>query len=564
MNFKDAQASKPPSQTSFMIKVRIKRNDGSWFNVEVNKYGTILSLKEIIYEKTGYIPENQRLVFAGKILNDEMTLTFYKISENSQVYLVPKKTPNLIPKQLSSNTIINPRPKPIQLLNKMMMLLRKFRDISAEEYTTTISEITEIINDPTVQSFSRINEDAKQLLKDAQNIIANSERPMSQKTKYFIAKSKDFVFDQFDSTPEGFRILQSLVNEDSESSRSSSLSSRSSSPLSACSSTSLHTVGSNMSDNGSNKNDVMSNYDYHNSNLHENINKTNIKYKPLISTRPLPRIWSDSSFNDNEEPIKRVKLTRAPGMSFTLLMQSESSSENDDNDDEHNSSFKFEPTPSQTNSSSKVSPTAIPAVQLPPKGNNARSKRSVFQRAALRMSAPIAPIIQANGKNPTNNINTNSNSSIKLNEQKSNNLFSVSSPKPISAETSKLSQSKEAAISSTSKISILPSNADGNDVSINNNNIKIFSQNLNDLAKKSVSSPVSDSPLSSEENLQVVKAKSTNNCSSFSIPLKSKFAEQLVALKKMGFDDENIIVQALNETNGNIQLAVQLLKNKFT
>ena len=42
---------------------------------------------------------------------------------------------------------------------------------------------------------------------------------------------------------------------------------------------------------------------------------------------------------------------------------------------------------------------------------------------------------------------------------------------------------------------------------------------------------------------------------------KEKFATEVAVLKKKGFKDEKTIMQALYETNGNVQLAEQLLKD---
>ncbi|OHS97213.1 Ubiquitin family protein [Tritrichomonas foetus] len=310
------------------ISIRIRRSDGTGFSVEIDKYSTVLSLKENISEKIGYSPEQQRLVFSGQVLKDDMSLSFYKIRDGSQVYMVPAK--------IKSTS----HPRPYQLLNRLLNLLDEFPNVKAEDYTLVIDEINDIINNPVVQSFGRINSDVQQLFKDAQEIIENSERPLSRKTRDFIARSKDAVFDQFDSSPEGFRILQSLV-DDSD--------------------------------------------DFDPSPPH----RTNLKYKSRISARPLPDPW-------NSKP----------------------------------------------------------------------KKRTVFQNVAMRMSVPTAAL-----------------------------LF------PESPRT--------------------------------------------------------------EENLPLIKGKPPTFDSNFSITLKSKFAEQMVALKKMGFHDEDIMLQALSETNGNVQLAAQILKHKF-
>ncbi|KAK8887273.1 hypothetical protein M9Y10_038311 [Tritrichomonas musculus] len=597
MELVGAIASKDSVSSSRLIKIRIKRNDGSWFAVEADQNDTILSLKKIIFEKTSYYPEQQRLVFAGKVMDDEKSLSFYKIRENSQVYLVPKKTPNIPPKQVSSNFTMSTKPKPTQLLNRLIVLLESFPNVRAEDYTSTILEIKEIINDPSVKSFSRINEDAKQLLKDAQEMISNSERPISQKTKDFIAKSKDFVLDQFDATPEGFRILQSLLNEEDEYSESS-LASPSSSSLSASPQStkpSLSSISKNYTHHENTNNECDStesdsdeDFPFDNDNdteFHSGGKKTNIKYKPLISTRPLPKIWSDSQENEYyaEEPVNRVKLTRAPGMSFSLLMRSDSPSASENESEE-------EP---EEPDSSQIYPNNIDTNALK---SQEPSKKSVFQRAALRMSVPMAQNLLSAGKMVSDN---SSNSNLKLshglmitkkscdqsindnyflnggihsncNNKKEPNTFSFSSGIPtLPSSTITNTNLNIPSGTNSSKNLAIPSRTESNDVYQRNNsmNSRFLNKKLTNLPKKSTSTPInfvdSDSSLNSDEKIQLNKISSCNNAN-IAISLKSKFAEQMTALKKMGFNDENIILQALNETNGNVQLAAQLLRNKFS
>ena len=48
-------------QTSVLINFQIKRNNGSCFNMQFDKFATILSLKEALFEQTGYKSEEIRL-----------------------------------------------------------------------------------------------------------------------------------------------------------------------------------------------------------------------------------------------------------------------------------------------------------------------------------------------------------------------------------------------------------------------------------------------------------------------------------------------------------------------
>lgn len=191
-----------------IINIQIKRNNGSCFNIQFDKFDTVLSLKESLFELTGYNSGEIRLVFNGQVLKDEMSLSFYNIKDNSQVYFVPAK-----PKR---NFISENQSKPYKMMNRLMKLLEDLPNTPAEDYSIVVSEIYEIMEHPVIQSFARINPDVKQIFADAKEIIANTERPTSRKTKDFIARSKDMVFDQFDQSPDGLRILQSFLEESEE------------------------------------------------------------------------------------------------------------------------------------------------------------------------------------------------------------------------------------------------------------------------------------------------------------------------------------------------------------
>ena len=60
---------------------------GKLFDLEVNQTDTIKIIKDKINTKENIPPEQQRLIFAGKIIEDEKTLCDYSIKNESTLHL---------------------------------------------------------------------------------------------------------------------------------------------------------------------------------------------------------------------------------------------------------------------------------------------------------------------------------------------------------------------------------------------------------------------------------------------------------------------------------------------
>jgi hypothetical protein len=70
------------------MEIYIKSMEGEIFLLYVNKSDTVEELKKKIY-KTGYQPpDQQRLIFKRKQLEDEKTLEDYGIEENSLIHIL--------------------------------------------------------------------------------------------------------------------------------------------------------------------------------------------------------------------------------------------------------------------------------------------------------------------------------------------------------------------------------------------------------------------------------------------------------------------------------------------
>lgn len=70
------------------MQIFLKNLDGATFTLEVSDTTSVSDIKQYVYEKVGTFVDSQRLIFAGKQLEDYRTLKDYKITKESTLHLV--------------------------------------------------------------------------------------------------------------------------------------------------------------------------------------------------------------------------------------------------------------------------------------------------------------------------------------------------------------------------------------------------------------------------------------------------------------------------------------------
>ncbi|OHT00495.1 ubiquitin 1 [Tritrichomonas foetus] len=206
--FSRLMSTEPPkSDPTLIINDKINFTK---FKVSISLFQSTIELKKKIEENNNIPLAEQRLIFLGKLLSDDFSLAYYGIRDKSVIFLIAKKAQS------------PPRQTPSRQILRLTQLIEQYYNSKLNDYQEVLTEITEIIQNPMVKAAARINSEFQLKIEEAHEILQTAEHPISTKNVMFIAKAHDMTLTHFESTPDGFRFLQSLIKDEESLSAHSS------------------------------------------------------------------------------------------------------------------------------------------------------------------------------------------------------------------------------------------------------------------------------------------------------------------------------------------------------
>jgi len=192
------------------MKVSIKQLTGKTFDVEVKEDATVLDIKKMCFEKLQIEPELQRLIYKGRVLQDNKNLKEINFKEGDQIILVKgNKRRQAERKEQQASTAATPTTAPPQPTSQptgaqpQANLFGSGGGVDGS-FIRTIFE-----SNPNLRSILDANPQLRHALSDpntlrqAMNMVTNPDMMM---------RSNDAALRNIESRPGGFNALSRMYN----------------------------------------------------------------------------------------------------------------------------------------------------------------------------------------------------------------------------------------------------------------------------------------------------------------------------------------------------------------
>jgi len=174
---------------------------------------TVLDLKNLLYELTDIKPEEQRLVYSGKILSDDDLLSFYNIRDGNSIYLVraaKNKIHSITPQEITQQKQKNKNPA-----NGMDSEL--FSQLLDNPFVQSVMSNPEFIrsiymSNPQFKKVIEKNPEMAQIFNDPEYLKQCMEIARNPEMMNEMLRNQDRAMNNLESIPGGFQALSSLYH----------------------------------------------------------------------------------------------------------------------------------------------------------------------------------------------------------------------------------------------------------------------------------------------------------------------------------------------------------------